>query len=479
MRLNEGNRKKLGKNVIVPTYDRLSLTPGIVHIGLGHFHRAHFLYYMDTLLEKGLTKDGVFEVDIVPSDSRFIENLREQDYLYSLRTLSSDGRESVRVIGSILGYANQSVDPDKVHQVLTSDKTKLITLTITEKGYCYHDETSSLDFENSLIKHDLESIEAPKSAIGTLAKALKVRSELNLPVTIMSCDNVPQNGEILSLCITQFVERKYPEILPWIKENVAFPCTMVDRITPGTKEEDILVLKEKYDLDDLCAVHSEDFIQWVIEEKKTTELPPFEMAGALVVDDVKPYELMKIRLLNGSHSALSYPAYMSGITMVHDAASNPVIGKFIREFYMEEITNTLSPVRGIDFNQYKDKLISRFSNPYIADTILRLASDGSKKIANAILRPLEEALRNNIKADSIIFALALWEYFYIVPDMPIDDPKGSELKDYSANDCSSFLKIAGLSDEALGNPYLIGKMKEYIETLKQKGVYKAIEEYIS
>lgn len=476
---NNNIRALAEKGLYVPLYDRSKLKRKIVHIGLGHFHRSHFLTYLDDLLRKGETDSGVFEIDVVPSNEEFINNLKSQDYMYSLLQLSFDGKKDFRINGPIIGYANQTKNPEVVDEVLTDPETSLITLTITEKGYCYLDQEGTLDWNNPSIAHDLTFNDAPKSAVGVLSKALYERYKKNLPVTVMSCDNVPENGRMLEKCVIQLAERKYPEMLSWLKDNVAFPCTMVDRITPGTREDDIKRVKDEFDVDDLAAVHSESFMEWVIEDWKTTDIPDFSKAGALIVKDVKPYELMKIRLLNGSHSALSYPAYMCGITMVHDAALDKDIRYFIRDKYMEEMTDTLSPVPGVDLTAYKDELIERFSNPYIADTILRLASDGSKKIANAILRPLEEALNSGKKHRAILCALALWQYFYSFKDkdgnnMPIDDPKGEELKIASDNP-KDFLLVAGL-DESDIDESVFHEIKSILDTVKTNGIRSILEE---
>ena len=469
MRLNESNLAKIGKlGIKIPRYDRKGLRRAVAHIGLGHFHRAHFLTYMDTLLSQGDTDWGVFETEIVPMGPSFRDSLPRQDYLYSVLSLSPDGKRSLCVNGPIMGYSDR---PDEVLDVLSSPDTKLVTLTVTEKGYNYDEVTGSLDFTAPGIIHDLSSDDWPQTVTGFLALALKKRAEKDAPVTVMSCDNVPENGSMLRLTVLAFIERKYPGILPWVEENTAFPSTMVDRITPGTGKGDLESLSAIYGIEDDAAVHSESFLQWVIEDKAVTDIPDFSKAGALVVPDVKPYELMKIRLLNGSHSALSYPAYMLGIRKVHEAAADPLIRSFIRGRYMEEITRTLPPVPGMDLDAYKDELIARFANPYIADTILRLASDGSKKIANAILRPLEESLEKGYEVSAIRAALSLWEYFYLYKDengspMPIDDPLSGRLLAAAASP-RDFLCAAGLRRPDEG---LFAKMEEDLAFLRGKGV---------
>ena len=468
------NLSSIGNKVHVPAYDRSKLDVSIVHIGMGHFHRSHFLTYLDDLLGRGLANTGVFEVDIVPADTNYISEFRKQDYLYSVLSFAPDGSRELRINGPIAGYANLTEDPVSVMDHLCSPETKLITLTITEKGYCYKDDIGSLDWSDKRIIHDLNEDGQPVTAVGCLSAVLHERFLDKSPVTIMSCDNVPENGRMLESCIMQFCQRKYPGCIDWIKENVSFPCTMVDRITPGTTADDIRSIHGIYGVEDSCPVRCESFMQWVIEDVSCTEIPDFSKAGAMIVDDVKPYELMKIRLLNGSHSALSYPAYMMGITKVDEAMDNDLIRAFIRNRYMEEITAMLSPVPGMDLSSYKDQLISRFSNPYISDTILRLASDGSKKISNAILRPLEEAIEKGLPASSIIFALALWQYYYIFRDadgspMPIDDPKKDELLPASS-DPARFLRVAGLSDAVLAKKDIVDAINGHIADFKAMGI---------
>ena len=477
------NLSSIGNKVHVPAYDRSKLDVSIVHIGMGHFHRSHFLTYLDDLLGRGLANTGVFEADIVPADTKYISEFRKQDYLYSVLSFAPDGSRELRINGPIAGYANLTEDPASVMDHLCSPETKLITLTITEKGYCYKDDLGSLDWSDKGIIHDLNEDGQPLTAVGCLSAALHERFLDKSPVTIMSCDNVPENGKMLRECILQFCRRKYPECVSWIEESISFPCTMVDRITPGTSPADMSHLMEAYGLEDKCPVHSESFRQWVIEDRFCTSIPDFSKAGALIAEDVKPYELMKIRLLNGSHSALSYPSYMMGHTMVHEALEDSLVRTFIRDCYMDDVSRTLPSVPGIDIDEYENQLISRFSNQYIADTVLRLASDGSKKIANAILRPLEETISENRRADSIILALALWEYYFIALDgngnhMPIDDPRKEDLMKASS-DSIGFLRIAGLSEEALASGYLKASMERYLSDLRSNGVRGVLEKHIS
>lgn len=468
-----------------PKYDRSTLEPSLVHIGFGHFHRAHFLTYLDTLNNRGLSHAGVFEVDILPASEKFITDLREQDFLYSVLSWSGDGKSDVRINGPVIGYANATREPDVVLEKLVSPETKLVTLTITEKGYCYLDDKQTLNWDDANVRKDLEGKDLwPHTAVGYLSRALSIRKGKGLPLTVMSCDNIPENGNVLKRCVLQFCGKKYPDIVEWVEKNVAFPCTMVDRITPGTTEEDKNTIESLCGYRDKCPVHCEDFIQWVIEDKRTTDIPDFSKAGAMLVKDVKPYELMKIRLLNGSHSALSYPAYLMGITAVDEAAKNPLIHEFIRNRYMEEITETLPPIPGINVTAYKDQLLSRFCNKYIADKILRLASDGSKKIANAIITPLEEAVLSGKKHDAMVFALTFWARFCQGEDeqgeeLPVDDPKKVELM-ASCRNPEVFLRLVGVSrlNREQMNA-LTTLMQSDFSLVETKGVEKTLRLFLS
>ncbi len=446
------------KSINVPHYNRKELKPSLVHIGLGAFHRAHFLSYIDELMEQRIYKDGVYEIDLIPTDEKFYKTLKTQNYLYTALEKDPFGNSNLSVRGGIAGYSNTTIDTKKVLSILSSSNTKLITLTVTEKGYCYDSDNHKLDLKHPSIVKDLEAFETPSSVIGALSESLFIRfNSIKAPVTIMSCDNVPENGNMLKGCIYEFISIKYPQIFSWVKENINFPNTMVDRITPATSQKDIEELETKYNLHDICGVHCEDFKTWVIEDIDIPEIQMFSKVGALIVDSVLPYELMKIRLLNGAHSALSYPSYLLGHRDVDEGINDPLIKDFIRNHYMEEITKSLNPVPGVDLDIYKDQLIDRFSNKYIKDKLLRLASDGSKKITNAIVKPLLE-LKDK---DALILSLAFWAEFLKGIDkegniIPIEDPNANLLKEKIKDD-TAFMNYLGITDD---------------KTIKQFSIYK-------
>ncbi|MDR1948657.1 MAG: mannitol dehydrogenase family protein [Spirochaetaceae bacterium] len=493
VQLNQNNLKKIDSPVSAPAYSR-DLIPAIVHIGLGHFHRAHQAVYFDTLLTKGLSRAGIFEINLIPDTAPLARITGEQDYLYPLITKSARGEEKVRIIGSVRAYLNASGASRDAIARMASAETNLISLTVTEKGYCYDDGADDLAWDIPGVKRDRENPAAPETTIGYLAAALALRFNTNKqPLTIMSCDNFPTNGRILKTCVLSFCREVYPEMVSWIENEVAFPNSMVDRITPNTTTETINYIKEKYGVIDAWPVCSEDFRQWVLEDSFKTipqsvlAIRDLEQAGVQIVQDVEPYELMKIRLLNGSHSALSYPAYLMGYTGVAEAIEDPLLQKFIRIYYMEEITATLPPVAGIDLGVYKDTLISRFSNRNIADTILRLASDGSKKIPNAIQKALAQTVKEGLRYEALLFALAGWARFLSGADesgkpIPLEDCNGpaiSAAAQKAREDPENFLRVIGvqgISDADLSK--LAGSFKLRLEGIYKLGIRGALEELL-
>ncbi|HBO36623.1 MAG TPA: mannitol dehydrogenase family protein [Sphaerochaeta sp.] len=443
--LDSTTLQHLDIRIKVPSYNRTALEPHIVHLGLGHFHRSHFCYYLHQLLEQGVTNWGIEEIDLVPSHTA--EAAEKQDYLYTLCSKDPEGNREMTVIGCILGYTKGWEDKRKAIDLMKRPQTQLITLTITEKGYCYDNQTQSLDWQHPHLQHDLLDPRDPQSAVGYLALALSERClQTKQKLTIASCDNIPSNGQVLRRCLLQYCDRVFPSVVPWIEQYVAFPLSMVDRITPNTKAEDIQFVEREYGLRDDWLVVSEHFLQWVIEPEGLEGLPPFEKAGALVTKDVEAFETMKIRLLNGSHSALAYPALLLGYTFVDEALSDPLLRSFIRDCYMREVGETLLPIPGYDFEVYKDRLIERFSNPYCSDTLLRLAQDGSKKFGYSLVPALKTALERGLPHKAMVCALAFWAHFIDRCPSLVDDQSVQALVDAVSlvtRDAQPFFRLIG------------------------------------
>ncbi|MDR1420620.1 MAG: mannitol dehydrogenase family protein [Treponema sp.] len=483
-------REIAGRGVRIPRYDRAKRVPRVVHIGLGHFHRAHQAFYIDELLEKGLAAGtGIFEVNLVADSFPLARISASQDYLYTLICRGDSGDETAVVAGSIAGYLNAVSDPRGVVERLAADSTEVISLTITEKGYYYDAAAGEPAWDADPVKHDLEYPQAPVTAAGYLAAALDLRGKNGGgKITIMSCDNFPSNGTVLKNCVLSLCRKTRPGLVSWIEENAAFPLSMVDRITPATSPVIIGHIEERYGIEDGWPVCSEDFRQWVLEDNFSrpsgSGFDPALLAeaGVQVVKDVEPYELMKIRLLNGSHSALAYPSYLMGFRGVAEAISDPLLGRYIRDKYMEEISPTLHTVPGMDLPAYKDTLIRRFSNKNIADTILRLAAEGSKKIPNFIFNPLEEALERNLPHGAVVFALAAWARFLAGTDengavIPLDDPLASVLSEAAKgarNNPERFLRAAGIKrgEHALA---LADEFGASLDAIYRKGTRAALE----
>jgi mannitol-1-phosphate/altronate dehydrogenase len=291
---------------------------------------------------------------------------------------------------------------------LSDEEIKILSLTVTEKGYCY-DNNKNLDQTNEFIQYDIINLSAPKTILGYIVAGLKNRKDNGKkPFTVMSCDNLPENGHLTQKLVLQFAELIDTQLAQWIKENVAFPNSMVDRITPVTTDDIVDTIKAKFQIDDAWPVVCEDYIQWILEDNFCNGRPPLEAAGVQIVDNVEPYEKMKVRLLNGSHSALSYLSYLMGYREVDKAMADPLISNFVRSYMDQDITPTLPNVPGIDLDEYKDKLIKRFSNPAISDQVQRLAEDGSQKIPNAILPCITHQLETGGSIKYTILALAGW-----------------------------------------------------------------------
>jgi mannitol-1-phosphate/altronate dehydrogenase len=459
-----------------------------VHLGLGHFHRAHQAVYFDELLSTGKSRAGITGINLVPDALPLEKILPDQDYLYTHISKSAGGEEVVRVVGSMGTYINAAHNRREGIARLAAAETGLITLTVTEKGYCYDEGAEDLAWEHEGIRRDLQNPEQPETTIGFLAAALALRFRAGgQPITILSCDNFPANGRVLQKCVLSFCGEAYPSLLPWLEDAAAFPNSMVDGITPNTTGEIAAYLRDRYGIIDRWPVCSEDYRQWVLEDNfKLPPEPGFDMrdlreVGAQIVGDVEPYELMKIRLLNGGHSALAYPAYLMGYTGVAEAITDPLLQRFIRGCYMEEITATLPPVPGVDPGAYKDTLIRRFSNKNIADTILRLASDGSKKIPNAILRPLEQTVAGGLPRDAMVFALAAWARFLTGVDesgkpIPLEDANGGPViaaAGKAREEPEGFLRTIGI--QGGGEAALTERFSAALEDIYRRGTRKALE----
>jgi mannitol 2-dehydrogenase len=395
--MNRLSNKTLGEvasGVKIPQYDRSSITPGILHFGVGAFHRSHQALTLDRLFDQGLAQDwGIIGVGLLPSDEAMHNALAPQDCLYTLITKNSDGCYDYQIIGSIISYLFAPANPAAVLEALVDPAIRIVSLTITEGGYSFDRVTGEFDPTTRGVKEDLEGSADPVSAFGYIVEGLRRRRDLGIaPFTIQSCDNIQANGDVAKKMFVEFAKCKDAELGQWILNNVSFPNSMVDRITPVTAKADIDLAANALGVEDNWPVPCEPFFQWVIEDHFPTGRPPFEKALAQMVDDVMPYELMKLRLLNASHQGLCYFGRLSEYTYVHEVMGDPLIVTLLRRYMDEEATPTLLPVPGIDLAHYKDQLIERFSNPEVLDTVARLAAESSDRIPKWLLPVIRERL---------------------------------------------------------------------------------------
>jgi mannitol 2-dehydrogenase len=380
--------------VPVPDYDRDLVTPGVVHFGVGGFHRAHQAMYHDRLMNQGTALDwGICGVGVMPEDQRMKEVLDAQDGLYTLVIKHSDGTYEPRVIGSIVAYLFAPDDPEAVIEQMAAPATRIVSLTVTEGGYNINDITGEFDITNADVRHDLEPGAAPRTTFGLITEALRRRREQGIaPFTVMSCDNLQGNGQLARRVFATFARLRSPELGDWVEREVRFPNSMVDRITPVTTDADRAEVRERFGIEDRWPVVCEPFTQWVLEDAFTDGRPSYDEVGVQLVDNVEPYELMKLRLLNASHQAMCYFGYLAGYRLVHEAAQDPLFQAFLLGYMDCEATPTLPPVPGVDLDGYKHTLIERFSNPEVRDTIARLCAQSSDRIPKWLLPVVREQL---------------------------------------------------------------------------------------
>ncbi|GAA1832953.1 mannitol dehydrogenase family protein [Pseudonocardia ailaonensis] len=399
-----------GRSVEVPGYDRSAVTVGIVHFGVGGFHRAHQAMYVDALMNAGEAMDwGICGVGVLPGDRRMQQALTDQDGLYTLVVKEPDGSLHPRVIGSIVEYLFAPDSPEAVIEKMAAGSTRIVSLTVTEGGYTIDQVTGEFDANDPGVQADLRPGAEPATVFGLVTEALRRRRERGLPgFTIMSCDNIQGNGDTAARTFSAFARLEDADLATWVEQNVGFPNSMVDRITPATSAEDTQRLADEFGLRDAWPVVCEPFTQWVLEDRFTAGRPPFEDAGVQLVDDVVPYELMKLRLLNASHQALGYFGFLAGYGYVHEVAADPLFARFLRDYMDREGTPTLSEVPGVDLNAYKTTLIERFANPGIADTLARINFGSSDRISLWVLPVIRHQLAHGGEMERATAVVASW-----------------------------------------------------------------------
>lgn len=400
-------------NVALPKYNRQLVQAGIVHVGVGGFHRSHQAYYIDELLHLPNAQEwGICGICMMESDRKMYETLQVQDGLYTLMVKEFDGTTSYRVVGSIVEYLFAPEQTEEVIDKMAASTTKIISLTITEGGYNYNEATDGFDFDNPHIQHDLKQPKQPKTIFGYLAAALRKRMDHGVKgLTIQSCDNIQENGHLARRMLHSYLEVADPALLTWVEEHVAFPNSMVDRITPVTTTKDIASLQKATQIVDSWPVVCEPFQQWIMEEEFSNGRPELEKlgnGGIQYVRNVEAYEKMKLSLLNAGHSVLGIIGALLGYSTIDEAINDNTLCAFLRSYLDEEVTPILDEVEGIDLSAYKASLIERFSNQHIKDQIARICSETSAKLPIFLLPTVHAQLAESGEVKHAAFVVAAW-----------------------------------------------------------------------
>lgn len=397
-----------------PDYDRKNLKAGILHIGVGNFHRAHEEAYIDSLLDKEPDqKDwAISGAMIMPGDKAIYESLKGRDGKYTLTVCGRDGKDSCREIDSLVELNWAGDNPEAILDRMADPEIRIISMTITEGGYNIDRKSGEFDLTNPHVAADLENAEKPSTAFGYVAEGLRRRRDANAgPVTILSCDNLQHNGDTASRAFMSFFRAQDPELARWAEKNVTFPNSMVDRITPATHPEDRERLNRENGTDDPAPVYCEDFIQWVIEDKFAAGRPQWEKVGVEMTDDVSAYENMKLSLLNASHTLLSYPAFLSGYRKVDEAMRDENIRKFTRQYMDLDATPYVPAPGNTDLEEYKTTLIERFGNPSVSDQVARLCMDGLSKFPVYVIPVLAKMLADGKDLKRMAYLLAAYRKY--------------------------------------------------------------------
>ncbi|WP_051208107.1 mannitol dehydrogenase family protein [Saccharospirillum impatiens] len=464
-----------------PAFNRSDVEVGIAHIGVGGFHRAHQARYLDDLMAgSGDLHWGICGIGIRPEDKPFLETLARQKGLYTL-TEKDDDQTRDRVIGSLVDVLFAPEDPQRAVDLLARPSVRIISTTITEGGYLYDFEKHRFFHDHPDVQHDLGNRVQPKTIYGYLWQALEARSKLGAggAVTLLSCDNVPHNGDVFRKALLGFLEHADPSLGLWVQTHVSFPNSMVDRITPAPGESDQQAVLQRHGVVDPCAVGAETFIQWVIEDDFKAGRPALETVGVQFTADVSPYETAKLRLLNGSHLMMGFIGYLAGYTRVDMAIKDPAIRQLVKDYMALDAAPTLTPIQDMPLDDYQGQLIARFGNSTIADQQQRICSDGYTKLKNYLMPVLTDVIEagGDTRRLSLLFASFL-KYLDGVNDagesMPIIEFNLSrEQLHASAADRLSLLKVDALFGEHpdVRDTRFLDEVASHLAGIRARGAY--------
>ena len=443
LRLSNASLERLPHSIRRPAYERSRVTPGIVHLGIGAFHRAHQAIFVDDLLAAGATDWGIIGASLRSADTR--DALAPQDCLYTVAIRSGAATEH-RVIGSILDTLVAPDDPARLIARMADPATRIVSLTVTEKGYCHTPQTGDLNERHPDIVHDLAYPDAPRSAPGYLVAALARRKAAGLPpFTVLCCDNLSANGHTVQRVLTQFAALTSPDLSRWIANEVACPSTMIDRIVPETTDADRAAVASALGMTDAWPVIAEPFIQWIIEDRFSAGRPDFATVGAQFVTDVLPFENMKLRLLNASHSGLAYLGYLAGYETIAATMADPHYAAFAHRL-MEESAPTLTMPHGTDLETYTQSLLARFANTALQHRTWQIAMDGSQKLPQRLLGTMRDRLAKGLSIDTHALAVAGWMRYVTGTD---EQGRSIDVRDPLATDLAAIAAFTGPIAERL------------------------------
>ncbi|HLP70624.1 MAG TPA: mannitol dehydrogenase family protein [Rhizobium sp.] len=485
-KLSLANLPAIAARTSVPAYDRASLKAAIVHFGVGNFHRAHMAVYLHELFNRGRDLDwAIIGAGVMPSDQKMRDTLKAQDYLTTV--VEQDvARSAATVTGPMVDIIT-APDFERIVATLADPAIRIVSLTITEGGYFIDPATGQFDPSHPAIAADAADPDHSKTVFGLIIAGLKARRAADLPpFTVMCCDNIPGNGEVTEATVCGLAELSDPAFAHWIHENVAFPNAMVDRITPATGEREIAIARDTYGIEDGWPVFCEEFKQWVLEDKFPLGRPALEEVGVTFVADVAPYELMKLRILNGGHAAIAYPAALMDIHYVHEAMENLLIRGFLAKLENEEIIPVVPPVPGTSLAEYYALIERRFANPKIGDTIPRLAQDGSNRQPKFILPSTADRLAKGLDVTGLALVSALWcRYFEGISDsgkaIVFNDVNAGRLQAAaraSRQDPKAFLALGDIFGEVGTNPRFVVRFTEALAHLRENGTAATLQKYL-
>lgn len=474
----------LPANVQLPQYDRQQLRSRIVHFGFGAFHRAHQALLTNRVLNQHGGDWGICEISLFSGD-QLMSQLRQQDHLFTVMEKSAAGNQPI-IIGAVKECLNARLDSlAAIIEKFCEPQVAIVSLTITEKGYCIDPATGHLDLTQPRIVHDLQSPDEPHSAPGILVEALHRRRERGLPAfTVLSCDNIPDNGHVVKNAVLDMAAKRDPQLAGWIAEHVSFPGTMVDRIVPAATDASLAEITRELGVEDPCAISCEPFIQWVIEDNFVAGRPDWGSVGAQLVDDVLPWEEMKLRMLNGSHSFLAYLGYLAGYAHISDCMQDASYRRAARHLMMAEQAPTLR-ISGVDLGAYADSLIERFSNPALQHRTWQIAMDGSQKLPQRLLDGIRIHLKQGSRWPLLALGVAAWmRYVSGVDDMgnaiDIRDPLAEKIRaivetSHDENRVAALLTLQEIFGSDLpANPQFVQAVEQAWQSLVREGARQAV-----